>query len=383
MREQQVADVVEREAVLGEPGLERRPRRGRPAVEECKAIVGFDEVDTNRAFASPEQEVDRLQRIHNPIFSVESYVERMRWLIPVLAALVLVPAALGSADAGTVTRGDACDRHPLPRTRRLVRPAWLLLPVGYGGKRPLPLVISPHGRGVGAAANMRIWGDLPGEGGFAVINPAGQGRRLHQYSWGYRGQIDDLARMPESSRRTGSGSTGRGSMRSGARWAARRRCSSPHSTRICSPARRRSTPRPTCAALRRLRPHEGRRGVAGAGANRDRRHARAGACAPTPRGALTRSRARLARADIPIQLYWSTQRPDHLATSGSRRSGSPSRSEQDDDEARLWDFYRGVAAHGRDARLEAPAARSGAVRAAAWRNVPPLATLTRARALGA
>jgi hypothetical protein len=24
----------------------------------------------------------------------------------------------------------------------------------------------------------------------------GEGRRLHQYSWGYRGQIDDLARMP-------------------------------------------------------------------------------------------------------------------------------------------------------------------------------------------
>src|SRR4029079_16645360 len=38
---------------------------------------------------------------------------------------------------------------------------------------------------------------LPGEGGFAVINPAGEGRRLHQYSWGYRGQIDDLARMPQ------------------------------------------------------------------------------------------------------------------------------------------------------------------------------------------
>src|SRR5207253_10115070 len=39
-------------------------------------------------------------------------------------------------------------------------------------------------------------GDLPGEGGFAVISPAGEGRRLHWYSWGDPGQIADLARMP-------------------------------------------------------------------------------------------------------------------------------------------------------------------------------------------
>jgi hypothetical protein len=42
-----------------------------------------------------------------------------------------------------------------------LRPAWLLVPVDYNGERPLPLVISPHGRGVGAVANMRIWGDIP------------------------------------------------------------------------------------------------------------------------------------------------------------------------------------------------------------------------------
>jgi pimeloyl-ACP methyl ester carboxylesterase len=58
-------------------------------------------------------------------------------------------------------------------------------------------VISPHGRGVGARLTAQLWGDLPGEGGFAVICPAGEGRRLHYYSWGARGQIADLARMPE------------------------------------------------------------------------------------------------------------------------------------------------------------------------------------------
>ena len=44
--------------------------------------------------------------------------------------------------------------------------------------------------------NARLWGDLPGLGRFAVINPAGEGRRLHWFSWGAPGQIADLARMP-------------------------------------------------------------------------------------------------------------------------------------------------------------------------------------------
>ncbi|HEV8104230.1 MAG TPA: prolyl oligopeptidase family serine peptidase, partial [Gaiellaceae bacterium] len=81
------------------------------------------------------------------------------------------------------------------------RTAWLLLPIGTHG--PIPLIISPHGRGVGADENALIWGDLPGEGGFAVINPAGEGRRLHWFSWGAAGQISDLARMPAVARAHG------------------------------------------------------------------------------------------------------------------------------------------------------------------------------------
>jgi hypothetical protein len=61
---------------------------------------------------------------------------------------------------------------------------------------PIPLVISPHGRGVKARVNARMWRGLPGAGSFAVVNPQGEGRRLPLYSWGYRGQIADLARMP-------------------------------------------------------------------------------------------------------------------------------------------------------------------------------------------
>ena len=79
-----------------------------------------------------------------------------------------------------------------------MRPAIVLVPRDYKpGDAPIPLVISPHGRGNTYEVNAHRWGNLPGIGGFAVINPAGQGVHLARYSWGARGQIDDLARMPD------------------------------------------------------------------------------------------------------------------------------------------------------------------------------------------
>jgi pimeloyl-ACP methyl ester carboxylesterase len=81
---------------------------------------------------------------------------------------------------------------------RLVRLAYVVLPAWYGpAKHPeIPLVISPHGRGGNGLLNSKLWGDLPARGGFAVVNPDGMGRVLKSYSYGYSGQIDDLARMP-------------------------------------------------------------------------------------------------------------------------------------------------------------------------------------------
>jgi pimeloyl-ACP methyl ester carboxylesterase len=78
------------------------------------------------------------------------------------------------------------------------RTAVVVLPRWYGPRRhpPIPLVISPHGRGVSPEDNARFWGGLPAFGPFAVVNPEGQGRRLTLYSWGWHGQIADLARMP-------------------------------------------------------------------------------------------------------------------------------------------------------------------------------------------
>jgi pimeloyl-ACP methyl ester carboxylesterase len=79
------------------------------------------------------------------------------------------------------------------------RNAFVMLPRSYrpGHAPPIPLVISPHGRGVTGRGNLKLWGQLPAAGGFAVVSPNGQGRRLSNYSWGSAGQISDLARMPQ------------------------------------------------------------------------------------------------------------------------------------------------------------------------------------------
>jgi pimeloyl-ACP methyl ester carboxylesterase len=147
---------------------------------------------------SAELEVEDAQRIHNAIFSVALLpLAAVRWLVGLVALALAVPVVAAaqrlSESASSATRAV---RFFYRAHDGRLRPAWLLLPRDYDGE-PIPLVISPHGRGVTAVANARLWGDLPGEGQFAVVNPAGEGRRLHDYSWGDPGQIADLARMPQ------------------------------------------------------------------------------------------------------------------------------------------------------------------------------------------
>jgi poly(3-hydroxybutyrate) depolymerase len=87
----------------------------------------------------------------------------------------------------------------------VLRWAVVVAPAQYGPRNPspeLPLVVSPHGRGVRARTNARMWDELPGRGDFIVICPGGMGRVLPLHSWGWRGQIDDLARMPAILRAT-------------------------------------------------------------------------------------------------------------------------------------------------------------------------------------
>jgi pimeloyl-ACP methyl ester carboxylesterase len=121
-----------------------------------------------------------------------------------LAALLLVLSALIAVSAApTRAAWQARPVRVIPISYQahdgLPRRAYVIVPADYGieGSPPIPLVISPHGRGVGARENINRWGKLPATGNFAVVNPEGQGRALTLFSWGDPGEIRDLARMPD------------------------------------------------------------------------------------------------------------------------------------------------------------------------------------------
>lgn len=205
----------------------------------------------------------------------------------------------------------------------LARRAYVLLPRWYGPQDhpPIPLVISPHGRGVPARENVRLWGNLPAQGRFAVVNPEGQGRRLALYSWGDPGQIRDLARMPEILRQRlawlridqrriyafGGSMGGQEVLLLGARF-----------PRLLAGAAAFDAPTDLAAryrAFRRLR--DGRR------LQRLARYEIGGDPWRVPRAYATRSPIgevrRLASSGVPLQIWWS--RRDRIVADGLAQSG--------------------------------------------------------------
>ena len=111
------------------------------------------------------------------------------------AAVVATAVALGPVESTThvAPRAAHASQRAWTRWWRIdyrahdgrTRAAYVLLPSWYGPHRnpPLPLVLSPHGRGVGGRGNARLWGGLPARDRLAVVSPDGEGRRLPRYSW--------------------------------------------------------------------------------------------------------------------------------------------------------------------------------------------------------
>jgi len=120
----------------------------------------------------------------------------MRFAVAALAAATVVAAPAAHAGVRTMTFTYRTSAGVPAR-------AYLMLQSWYGPARhpAVPFVISPHGRGVSGRYNLRFWGAIADRGPFVVVSPDGHGRRLPFYSWGWHGQIDDLARMPQLARR--------------------------------------------------------------------------------------------------------------------------------------------------------------------------------------
>jgi hypothetical protein len=93
----------------------------------------------------------------------------------------------------------------------VARRATIVLPAWYSRHNHprIPLVISPHGRGISGRRNALLFAGLPAVGGFAVISPDGQGRMLENYSWGSpgRSRTSRGCRRSRGARCRGCGST--------------------------------------------------------------------------------------------------------------------------------------------------------------------------------
>src|SRR5216684_1965969 len=97
---------------------------------------------------------------------------RGRAVIAVLAVLAL---AMASPSPGGPAKPQVRLWKVMYRAHDgAARRAFLVLPAWYGPNDdpPIPVVISPHGRGVTARANATLWGALPARGSFGVISPA-------------------------------------------------------------------------------------------------------------------------------------------------------------------------------------------------------------------
>jgi poly(3-hydroxybutyrate) depolymerase len=137
----------------------------------------------------------------------------LRWsVIVAFAAGVAVLVALLLAGPPAITTSTVAV-SPASSLRRALEPKRLLIRyTAWDGRQrlalvvlpgsddvhgaPLPLVISPHGRGVTPAEVASRWGDLPTRYRFAVVCPAGEGVHVHDEPFGAPGDVADLARMP-------------------------------------------------------------------------------------------------------------------------------------------------------------------------------------------
>lgn len=81
----------------------------------------------------------------------------------------------------------------------------LLWPAAAAAGVRLPVIVVAHARGGTGPVACAPWRSYAAEADVVVICPDGRGRSIPRYSWGWRGQVDDLARMPRIAARLSGG----------------------------------------------------------------------------------------------------------------------------------------------------------------------------------
>ena len=121
-------------------------------------------------------------------------------------ALVAAPALVALGLSRGVGAGTGSTRWVSARFRGpggvresivVAMPAWY----GPGRDPPLPLVVSPHSRGLTPRRSARRWGAVPGRFGIIVVNAGLHGRVIPRRSWAWPPEIGELARLPQIARR--------------------------------------------------------------------------------------------------------------------------------------------------------------------------------------
>ena len=231
---------------------ERRPRRRPPRRDDLGAAAEHLRRSRSGRRVHARRHRRRPLRHRLPLLDGEGGGQRRR-LTPTGPGRPRAASGAGQGLPGSTydrSDGDARRGGPGSWTVRylahngIARQAHIALPgdLGPANNPPVPLVISPHGRGITGRANLNFWGDLPARGRFAVISPRATGGCCRSTRGAGRGR-STISRTCSTSRRRrfhGSGSSLTASMQWVAAWRpgdAPARCSLQHPPRRGSRSR--------------------------------------------------------------------------------------------------------------------------------------------------
>jgi pimeloyl-ACP methyl ester carboxylesterase len=126
-------------------------------------------------------------------------LSRHRRLLSLVVIGLVVAGLAGPASATSGTEaGTRWTVIHFPGPGAFRDSAVVAMPSWYGphDHPRLPLVISPHSRGITALQQARRWGDLPGRFRIIIVSPGLHGRVIPRRSWAWPPDIAEMANLP-------------------------------------------------------------------------------------------------------------------------------------------------------------------------------------------